>query len=65
MTRRRTLACTLLAGTALLGGAPALADEPVRSSASFVCVLASEDREGNNSEGLCVWVPKRPGLTRS
>ena len=59
MTRRRTLACTLLAATALLGAAPALADGPVRTTASFVCVFGSEDREGNGAEGVCVWVPKR------
>ncbi len=59
MTRRRTLACTLLATFALLGVAPALADGgPVSRTASFVCVFGGEDREGTGAEGLCVWVPR-------
>lgn len=60
MTRRRTLACTLLAATALLSAAPALAEGPVRTSTAFVCVFGSEDREGNGGEGICVWVPRLP-----
>lgn len=61
MTRRRTLACTLLAATALLGAAPVLAEAPASASASFICVFGSADREGNDREGVCVWVPKPTG----
>ena len=58
MTRRRTLACTLLAALAVLGVAPALASGPVASSSSFVCVFGGEDRHGSNAEGVCVWLPR-------
>lgn len=54
MSRKRLAACLIVAGVIGGSAAPALATE---DDNSYICLVATNDRNNPGPPAVCVWVP--------